>query len=596
MTYASEQAALSRAPVTLVTITLDTCSRTFGTLPCAASGAPCYNTLATCKYKAAYLATTREFKFCTAEAPVPLPGQMVRPYLSDERYLSQEILMNEALVLNQRCTLTMIDEPDTDIGIDPYRVSPSLREASSGNEATTAAGTFWRNLLARHRNYKNRPITIKRGFVADGFTEADYQTAFRGVLENIEIASNGSVKIESVGLLKLTDVDYPKKTDGRLFAALTSGATTIVLEAWSGVDTYAVTPSTQYDASGYLRIGDEIIYYASVSFNSTTGYTTFSGVVRGLFQDDGWSAAAAHDAGDAVDQVAYMQGNPIDLMQSLLNKAGIANADINTAGFADVKGTWFTGVIFRGVLWEPIKIKRLLLELREQTATLLWQGDDQKIHIDAIMKRVTGATHTVTDDANIVLRSNAVQDQQSQRVTRAALYYDIKAGTKGDETSHFRLGAVAVDKDAEDEFQEVKERAPIYSRWIRSFLTGNDYPRIVASRIVRRFRNGSLVATFESELKDEYATGEIIELVTSQLLGENGRPSARLFLITRKEQVSPGKFRYKAIDVPSAGRYLIIAPSGHPDYMAATDVEREYGYISSSAGKMSNGDDGYLIG
>ncbi len=192
-TYGEIAKMISRMPSTLVIISLDYCGRTFGQSPCLATGAPCYNTYPTCKYTSAYQNIGKDYKFCLREKPVPFPGP--RPYLKDETYLATEIKPDEAVTMDYRVTLEFYDESDPDIGIDPYRVSPTLRDAGGGNsEAIGVAGTFWRKLKARNSNYRGRLVKIKKGFITPSFIESDYVDYFVGIIDNIEV-TGAAVKV-----------------------------------------------------------------------------------------------------------------------------------------------------------------------------------------------------------------------------------------------------------------------------------------------------------------------------------------------------------------------------------------------------------------
>lgn len=161
---------ISRTPSTLIIITLDYCSRIFGTSPCLATGTPCYNTWPTCKYQSAYVNVGKDYKFTLREKPVPFPGP--RPYLLNETYLSTEIKPDESITVDYRITLEFQDEPDSDIGIDPYV-----------SQRSSVQGTFWRKLKARNNNYKGRFVKIKKGYIDTGYIENDYVDYFIGVLE-----------------------------------------------------------------------------------------------------------------------------------------------------------------------------------------------------------------------------------------------------------------------------------------------------------------------------------------------------------------------------------------------------------------------------
>ena len=91
MSYDANLAAFSRTPITLVKLTLDYCTRTFGTTPCLATGTKCFNTIETCKFTTAFLnAAGQVYRFTSTNAPTPWnTGE--RPYLIGVKLLPNEI-------------------------------------------------------------------------------------------------------------------------------------------------------------------------------------------------------------------------------------------------------------------------------------------------------------------------------------------------------------------------------------------------------------------------------------------------------------------------------------------------------------------------
>lgn len=205
MSYATELAAFSRKPISLVIITADKCANTYGVSPCTASGPDnlkCYNTFVTCQDQENYNKTSRDYKFCDAD--VVSPFNLVRPYVTRIDYIPTEL--REDKTLPQRVTIEFLDDNfDSDIDCDPYW---SDRDHSTVN---SVPGSFWKRWLARNPNYKGRLLTIKEGF--QGLAENDYVTVFTGKIETIE-RSNNRVKIKTVDLLKsLDDIKYPVKSN-----------------------------------------------------------------------------------------------------------------------------------------------------------------------------------------------------------------------------------------------------------------------------------------------------------------------------------------------------------------------------------------------
>jgi hypothetical protein len=105
-----------RTPIWLVVLSMGYCSRTFGVAPCLATGEECFNTYPTCKYKSAFSQLGKNYKFTSADAPAPFDG--VRPYVTRVSLLPTEI--KTTLTVSGRVTVEMADEPDGDVGIDPY--------------------------------------------------------------------------------------------------------------------------------------------------------------------------------------------------------------------------------------------------------------------------------------------------------------------------------------------------------------------------------------------------------------------------------------------------------------------------------------------
>lgn len=585
MSYATQLAAISRKPSTIITITVDKCTRTFGTSPCLATGSPCYNTFTTCKYLSAYVAGTVDLKFCRNDTETPVPGQIIRPYLTDERYTPQEISPQEGLTINQRADLTFLDEPDNDIGIDPYRVSAGLRSAPGGSIASATQGDFWKKFKARNPNYKNRRVTIKKGFIEPGATEADYTTTFVGVMDNLML-TNTQAKITVKGLLQLTVVDYPATTGGTLGIALTTSSSTVVLVGNTGVVNNGASVSSQYFASGSLKIDTEIINYSSLAVDPNTGITTFSGITRGNETANGWSAAANHNASAAVQQAIVVTGNPVDIMRNLLVFAGLVDGvDIDTALFNSERDTWLNGIVFYAVIDTPTKIRDLLLELRSQTNTSLWQGDDQKIKIKYLGPNVVGASpyRIINDTDNIIGNTLQIDDNEVQRITRASIYYDILAGkSQGDELSYAKAtGVINAVAESANMYNDKKTKGKMLSRWLRTAYGGDDLSRLICSAIVLRFGDGLRMVTFDLEIKDSsLAMGEVFYLTAREILDKDGANLKSLYQVVSKELIGLSRVRYKAALSNLSTKPAFIAPDTvSPNYDTASNDDKLYAYF-----------------
>lgn len=589
-TYGELVKMISRTPSTLVIMTLDYCSRTFGSSPCLATGTKCYNTYPTCKYVSAYNKTTKDYKFTLREKNLPFPGP--RPYLKTEQYLSTEIKPDESVTIDHRVTLEFYDEPDSDIGIDPYVDSRA-----------SVQGTFWRKLKARNSNYKGRLVKIKKGFIYPGFVEGDYVDYFLGVIDNIEIVG-AIAKVTIKGLLQTTNEEYPKSCDGTIKTAINSGATSFIAVE-------KPNSTTQYSATGYVSVESgsgvpEIIYYTSRSYDSGTGETTFSSLTRGQYTSLGWQAATDHAADRKIQQViVYDSENIVDVAKSILNAVGISDTYIDTAQFTSEKNTWLSWATTTRILHKPKKAKEYLKEIKEQFLLSIWQGEDLKVKMKYLGPKPPNETYyTINDAENIIHQSISVDDNNASRVTRVIFYYGQLPDTDGSDAKDFAGVTITVDANAEsaNEYNEKKEKV-IYGTWIQ----GDTLAGTTSGKILSRFRDGVSVVPFDVELKDAsgdpvYApetylkVGDIFELTTDTLQGIDGTAVTKRYQVTKKEQKSPGRFALKAMDTKiGVGRWGFIAPAGTPNYETASSEQREYAFICDGTGLMSDGESGYKI-
>lgn len=569
MTYSESLAALSRTPVTLVVITLDSCSRIFGTSPCLAGGTQCYNTFATCAYKSAWDKTTVDYKFVSANAPLPFKtGE--RPYISAVDYLPTEI--KTTLTVTGRFKVTFADEPDTDVGIDPYWA-----------ERSSVQGTFWKKLLARNPNYKGRPIKIYEGFL--GLAEADFVLKTSGVIENISLSRSGVV-VEGVDLLKsLADVYVPPKLDIKVVADITDGDAAVTVTDVTGLDS----------PSGYVLMGKEIVSY--------TGCDTGTGVLSGLTRGAFGTTAESHSANTKVQKVRYFpEADGFDILQELLTvDGGVDAACIDQTAF-DYWDDWPPeDILFSAIIPEPISVDKLYFELLELLDCKSWVNEDSKITIRRNMPNAPDRSYgEITDAEHIIAGSINVDLNESSRVTRVALYTDKTTLGKISDPQEFNRLDVAIDADAEsaNEYNDVKEKT-IYSRWLSSAVaipeeSYNRYINNLASRILLRHRDAQRALTLSVELKDSgLKTGDYCLLSTEALEAIDGNPLERYPCEIYRRDVVDNRIELRVLLLPPE-KIGFIAPDATPAYDSASDAEKEYGFITDDTG-LINGQKGYYI-
>jgi len=586
MTYDAYKDSLSRYPIEMVIITLDYCNNTIGVSPCMAidwcgkSGLycglstiycggiqeRCYNTYFTCKDKTNFSKGSKDYIFTSNDAPLPFKAGE-RPYIKEIKHLPTEI--KTSLTIAGRVNIIMYDEPDTDIGIDPYVAT-----------RTSVQGSFWKKLIARNPNYAGRRIRLYHGFY--GLSFLDFEQKFEGVIDSITIKENEMINIECADLLKsLSKIEIPPKLNIKLAAEMTAEQTTI-----------SVSDGTDLDANGYIRIGDEVISYTTKTGNQLIG------CVRGCFG----TSATTHSKNDKVQKCRYYEPqSPYDiLIAMLLTDAGIDPAFVNDAAFTALKSLDESIVNFSALISEPEKLDTLYYEIIELIECKSWMGEDLKITIAKNLPNYPRRIYQVfTDDENIIAGSDSVDLNATSRKSRVSIYWDKTLTGKNEIASYARLD-VAIDAEGESTnmYNESLEKK-IMCRWLRSDYMDEDlvikYVANLSKRILRSLKNPMPIYTFAVELKDaEVKTGDFVRITTDKILGVDGNPLSRNVYQIVKREPKGNKIVLKAMKYPSK-KLFFVGPNTLPDFTSASEDEREFGFITDAVGQMNDWSEGYVL-
>jgi hypothetical protein len=531
----------------------------------------CYNTYRTCQDKPNYVKGTQTTIFTGVGAPLNKAAP-ARPYISRISTAPTEIDPEQGTARRAQSSITMIDAPDTDVEMDPY-----VRD-----RATAAAGTFWRRFFARNLNYGGRVARVKRGFVDAAGVFGTYTTE-RFIIESAKgPAANGDVVWTLKDPVKLLDRSKaPTPTSGKLAVALTVNDLQLTLGSGEGA---------QYEASGWVRIGDEVIRYSGLAGDVLSWP---DGTYRGQFGTE--ALAAAVD--DGVQQcLVYLDSTFSAVIEDLHNRAGIVDADLDLAQLASEEGIWLGDDfhIYNACITDPEDISALVQEMLQPAGMASWWSPtEQKVKFKVIAPASPAAVSvTVLDDAGeLVEDSVAIERLETLRITMAAMNFGLRRSIDNvDEAKNYRQGEVAIDADAESA-NEYNERRPItlFSR----FYGPQNLPgmRIFVQRYVARHRDAPERIEFTLDPKDgALVEGDIADLQTYRLVDEAGAiRTARILVIRREPGGTQDKYagRITNFDRP----YGFIAPNGTPNYPA----NNGYACISQDNGLMTNGDPGYLI-
>jgi hypothetical protein len=574
MTYASELAAISRTPVDLAVITLDYCDEVFGEGSCAATGsgdAKCYNTYATCRDTDNYNRSTKDYKFTSADVPAHLLAfHGARPYILEIQDLPTEIKDN--LTSTGKRYITFLDEPDTDIGIDPY-----YSGRTNANQ-----GTFWKKLIARNPNYIGKRIRLYHGF--DDLDEGDYEQKFEGVIEAITFNADGTITVEAGDVLKsIEDIMIPPETDCALAADIDDSTTAI-----------SVYPAAGIASSGYIRCGDEIIKY-----DGMTGNVLDAGnVVRGYFN----TTAAAHSKDDAIQQVKYYAPQlPYDIIsEMLLTDAALAAGYVDSTALTALKALDKYMVYFSAIITEPTSARVLLFEVVDLCDCKCWVGEDNKVTFAKNLPNYPDRAYTtITDADNILIDSDGLDLNADSRISRITMHWNKDpVGVEGDPAYYVRKSQ---EKDTAGEsankYGSVKEKV-IFCRWLRDDYMDEDlikrYITNLLKRMIRLYKDPMPLYSFSVEMKDNAVkTGQYVRIDTDKIVDRLGAAlSGQVFQVVKRGAIKNGRIDMTVLQYP-VQKICFTGASTLPVYASATVAQKEFGFFTNTLGKMNDDDEGY---
>lgn len=561
----------SRTLITRVKITLPFCANSFGVAPCTATGVPCWNTYHTCKDRENFGATTKTYDFCSADADIPFPGP--RPYVKSVTYLPTEIGGN--LTKTGRVKVEFADEPDSDVGIDPYVTQRALFPA--------IPGTFFRKLIARNPNYKGGVMEISEGTLGDA--EEAFTKKAHVLLETGKVGK-GTFTFESVDLLAgLGEIEVPKKVNLKLLGAINDAVTEMILADTSDAATVA--------ASGYVRIGDEVVQYA----NYDSAQRRLYNCTRHAFG----TAPAGHSANDAVQPCRYFApGNPFDHLKAmLLDDAAYDAALVDSAAF-DAWRDWPGGEVnMSALIHEPTKLNEIYMGLVNLLDCKSWVAEDLKLTIARNIPNAPGRSYRELSDAESIIKASASVDlNEESRKTRSVLYWEKSAlGKDGEAGSYSRID-VGVNAEAETEYGD-NQQETIYTPWVTNAgIQDEVLAAWISDTLLRRMfgrRDAAPIVKGALDPKDHAVrTGEFATLTTDEILNPDGTPvTTRFQVVKRDAKGSKIECQFQRMPVRRA---MFYADEAAADYDSATPAQQEYGgfYCDEATGKMPNGDDGFF--
>lgn len=636
-------AKFSQQPYLVLSLEIDTCTRTFGTAPCLATGTPCYNTFKTCKFQSAYDRSTRTLKFTRRGASIPA-GEPLRPYIISDETIPAAIDMEAGLARRGMLKITLADEPCPDREDDPYWAQRS----------TPAGATYWARFMARNPNYVGRKATLMRGFAV---TPWDWTTFLseQYIIDQITLNGNGTATITLKDPLKLADRQkIPVPTYGKLAVelknlgargyAVAATATSITLDAQASpldgayigfevaitqnsgsgqyrtittydgaqrlavVASWLVLPDTTsiYEVSAlklslasgtgaqyanpatsgkreFVQIGAETIEYTAQNGDVLSWDSSARRAAFGSKRED-------HKLNDNVQLCrAFIDQPVLEVIRLLLLEGGILDAQIDLQQLASEVNDYLSPAFdAHACLSKPEDASKLLAELLSHIGyNAYWLPQDQRVHIVSCLPHFSTPV-TWTDD-HIVAGSLSVETLDSLRITHSMARIG-KINHSGSDSDAVNFGGVTgtVDISAMNANEYGDARPDIFfSRWFESDIW-EEVQHVLDRRLQQR-RNAPRKVILRLSAKDfTAALGETIILDTNMLTDASGQNAKPRCVVTK---ITGGKREVELRVMNWPERPAFIAPNDAADFPANT----AYAHIAHNDGLMPDATNPYTI-
>ena len=391
--YIENLSSFGRQPFNYVELELDFCANVAGVAPCTAietGDAKCFNTFASCNDTANFNKTTKIYRFCSPNgARVPV-GLDAIPCLKSISMSPAQIDAKNGMGLRASCDIRLQDFPHDDIRIDPY--------VNDRTYIPINQGTYFGKLKARNPFYNARIMRVYTGFLnTDGSFSADKFERRTFVIEAWDgLDALGVTRIMGKDVLKLASDERavcPIPSQGRLNLDMTAIATS-----------FTVTPSgvgADYDASGYVRVGSEVMSY------------TRSGDVFTVVRGQRNTLAATHKQLDTVQLCKEFLGQTSQniVYDLLTNFASVSTSYIDKSAW-DAEQVGYLPRLYNALITTPTGVSKLITELSEQVGFFLyWDEVIEKIVFRAIRPNSGSEQITaLTSEYNLLADSLKLKD------------------------------------------------------------------------------------------------------------------------------------------------------------------------------------------
>jgi len=407
--------------------------------------------------------------------------------------------------------------------------------------------------------------------------------------------SNGRVVMRLVDPLALVLRDttrIPPIGQGVLNAPLGNDSLSTSIQVAAGLGVYEYFINWSAAGPWYVRIGEEIMRFSTISYNAGTGITTLT-MTSTAFRFRFGTPFLAHDAGESVQICLVPPSDAIGAAEEILLRAGVDPSLIDIDDADNTCDASATNSAINTAIAEPTPLPQLLGELAEQFGLLIWwDADIGKIRIKC--NAVPAAPPTVYNDRDhIIAGSMVIKELASDRISELWLHYDPRTPLRIGSAADFKK--VAISLPTENLYSE-RQTAEIFSRWISSDLIAAD----AADRVLAVSSGVQLSARFSLTPKDaNIAIGDFIAIDHPSFQNAAGARERLGWLVVSRHEDSPGErviVEEQTVGYdPSPRPAFIATDAAAENYVDATTQERiDNAYMADNDG-LIDGDAGYSI-
>tara|TARA_R110000782_G_scaffold84834_1_gene165254 strand:- start:132 stop:2306 length:2175 start_codon:yes stop_codon:yes gene_type:complete len=407
------------------------------------------------------------YRFCENITPIPAGLEVDAPSMSKPSIRPAQAALDGGIGVRASASVTFKEHQD-------YVRFGSL----------TTPKRFWPSWRANHPGYEGAEISIYSGYIVNSvFNSVNFQK--RDFILNSFSHSESGASINGKDTLKLASNERakaPRKSKGLLVADVAEADTGLTL-------TPAGVGNSEYPASGWAKIGDEIVSFTRVNDVFT--------IVRSQYN----TLADDHSLNDVFQLCLYYNDTIADINNDLLvNYSGVDQAVIPKAAWDDEASTFIPG-LYSALITEPTGVSALLKELSESAPHyMFWDERTNLINFVAI-KPPPDTALTLTAEDNLLQGSTAVSDQQDMRISTVLVNFGQYDPTKElDESSNYRQAHVRFNTASAARYNGIEKYKVIYSRWISNDNRASAVR--LAARYGRRFEDTPRKIKFKLDAKD----------------------------------------------------------------------------------------------